>query len=235
MEQSLLSERLRQLFLERKITWQECADLANIPLETMRNLYYGKVKDPKVSTMLNLSHVLHVSVNWLMGESVASKDEDLLLQHYRMCGVHGKSILQQTAKYEALTAKDERETPGRHSIPCIVPDGLACEGMKYGTGETKEIYTTESEAFIALEVPNNNWAPRYCKYDRILLKDRFPKNGEEALFTYKNEIYFRKYIEGDREHILRCINNRHTDLIFKRMDCQSLVCIGTAIGIIRAE
>ena len=42
----MLSERLKQAFSERDITWQECAELANIPFETMRNLYYGKVKDP---------------------------------------------------------------------------------------------------------------------------------------------------------------------------------------------
>lgn len=42
----MLSERLKQAFAERDMTWQECAELADIPLETMRNLYYGKVKDP---------------------------------------------------------------------------------------------------------------------------------------------------------------------------------------------
>lgn len=42
----MLSERLKQAFSERGIAWQECAEQADIPLETMRNLYYGKVKDP---------------------------------------------------------------------------------------------------------------------------------------------------------------------------------------------
>ena len=230
----MLSERLRQIFSERSITWQECAELADIPLETMRNLYYGKVKDPKVSTMLNLSHILHVSVNWLMGESVSTKEEELLLMNYRKCGTHGKSILQQVASFEAHTALDEREAPGKQSIPCIVPDPLVCEGSKYGTGVTKEVYTTEPEAFLALRVPNNNWAPRFCKHDIILLKDKFPKHGEEALFTYKGSVFYRKYIEGEQEHILRCVNGRQEDLTFKRMDSDSLVCIGTAIGIIRA-
>ena len=198
----------------------------------MRNLYYGKVKDPKVSTMLNLSHVLHRSVNWLMGESVSSKDEDALLMYYRMCGKHGKSILQQIAKYEAYTAKDEREAPGRHSIPCIMPSDITCEGMKYSTSNTKEVYTIEPEAFLALHIPNNSWSPKYCKDDVILLTDRFPRTGEEALFTYQDHVYLRKYIEGSKEHILRCINGLHRDLVFVRMD--SLVCIGTVIGIVRA-
>ena len=230
----MLRERLRQALQARQLTWQKCAELADIPLETMRNLYYEKVRDPKVSTMLNLSHVLQVSVNWLMGESVSTPEEEILLIHYRKCGTHGKSILQQVAKYEAHTAKDEREAAGQHSIPCIIPDALANDGTRYSTGETKEVYTNNPHAFMALYVPNNNWAPRYCKHDIILLKDSFPKNNEEALFTYQGQIYYRKYIEGEQEHILRCINGRCKDLLFRRMDCDSLVCIGTSIGIIRA-
>lgn len=42
----MLSKRLKQALSERDMTWQKCAELADIPLETMRNLYYGKVKDP---------------------------------------------------------------------------------------------------------------------------------------------------------------------------------------------
>lgn len=230
----MLSERLRQLFTELGITWQECASMADIPLETMRNLYYGKVKDPKVSTMLSLSHVLHISVNWLMGETILSKEEDLLITNYRQCGAHGKSLLQQIAKYEAHTAKLEREALGKHSVSCIIPDSLAEDGAKYSTSEMKDIYTTEPDAFLALKVPNNSWAPKFCKGDLILLKDQFPRHGENALFTYLGRIYFRKYLEGETEHILRCVNGRHQDLTFRRMDTETLVCIGTAIGIVRA-
>lgn len=230
----MLSEQLRQLFIERGITWQECAELADIPLETMRNLYYGKVKDPKVSTLLSLSQALRISVNLLMGESVLSDDEYLLITNYRQCGSHGKSLLQQIAKYEAHTAKFERETSGRHSVPCIIPDTIFRDGMKYSTSEMKDIYTTEPDAFLALKAPNNNWAPKFCKGDIILLKDQFPHHGEDALFTYQDCVYFRKYLEGETEHILRCVNGRHNDLIFKRMDTETLICIGTAIGIVRA-
>lgn len=229
----MLAERLRQVLSERHLSWQECAESADIPLETMRNLYYGKVKDPKVSTLLSLSHVLHVSVNWLMGEIISTSEEAELLFNYRRCGRHGKSVLQQIAKYEAYTALAEREASGKHSIPCIVPNDLFCEGSKYGATQTKEVYTTDSNAFLALYVPNNNWAPKLCKYDTILLKDKFPLSGENALFSYQGNIYFRKYIETEKGYILRCINERHEDLVFKRMDDPSLICIGTAIGLVR--
>lgn len=230
----MLSGRLKQALSERNMTWQKCAELADIPIETMRNLYYGKVKDPKVSTLLNIAQCLHTSVNWLMGENVCSEEENMLLSNYRQCGIHGKSMVQQVAKYEALTAQEEREAPGKHLVPCLVPDNRVCDGSHYGVVETKSIPTTEADAFMALYVPNNNWAPRYCKHDIILLNNRFPMPEEEALFIYQSRIYYRKYIENENGHILRCINGRYPDLTFKRMDDSSLLFIGTAIGIIRS-
>ena len=109
-----------------------------------------------------------------MGENVCSEEENLLLMNYRQCGAHGKSVLQQVAKYEALVALEERESPGKHLIPCLVPDNQIRDGEKYHAVETRTIPTSNPNAFMALYVPNNNWAPRYCKHDIILLKNRFP-------------------------------------------------------------
>lgn len=183
---------------------------------------------------MSITQVLHTSINWIMGENVCSEEENMLLMNYRQCGAHGKSVLQKVAKYEALSALEEREAPEKHLIPCLVPDSLISDGKKYNNVETQTIHTSEPDAFMALYVPNNNWAPRYCKHDIILLKNRFPMSGEEALFIYKSKIFYRKYIEGEREHILRCINGRQEDLVFKRMDSESLICIGTAGGVIRS-
>lgn len=230
----MLSTRLKQALSERDMTWQTCAELADIPLETMRNIYYGKVKDPKASTLLNIAQVLHTSVNWLMGENVCTEEENMLLVNYRQCGFHGKNVVQQFARYEALIAMEERKSPGKYLVPCLIPDNWVCDGSNYGTVETKAIQTNNPEAFMAVYVPNNNWAPRYCKHDIVLLKNRFPVPEEEALFIYHGNIYYRKYMESKQGHVLQCINGRNSDLIFKRMDDPYLLFIGTTIGIVRA-
>lgn len=169
-----------------------------------------------------------------MGENVCSEEENLLLMRYRQCGIHGKGVLQQVAKYEAMISLEERESQEKHLIPCFIPDSLISDGKKYHSVETRTTHTDNPDAFMALYVPNNNWAPRYCKHDIVLLKNRFPMPGEEALFIYKGKIYYRKYIERENEQVLQCINGRQEDLVFKRMDSESLICIGTADGIIRA-
>lgn len=169
-----------------------------------------------------------------MGENVCSKEENELLMNYRQCGVHGKNYLQTVSRCEALIATEEREAPEQYTIPCLIPDSHVCDGAKYTIVDTNPVLTSNPDVFMALFVPNNNWAPRYCKHDIILLANRYPMHGEEALFIYKDKIYYRKYIENEQTNILRCINGRQEELIFKRMDSESLICIGTATGIIRA-
>lgn len=229
----LLTKQLRRIFVERGITWQECAELCDIPLETVRNLYYGKVKDPRVSTMLSLSNALHISVNCLMGETLFSEEEDLLVTNYRQCGSHGKHLLQQIAKIEADTAKLERESSNKYRIPCILPDSFCKDGSKYSISERNYIYTSEADAFIAIQVPNNNWTPKFHKGDLLLLNNKFPCHKETALFSYHTRIYFRKYLEKNQNYLLRCVNGQHSDLILKKADLKSLFCIGTLIDVVR--
>lgn len=230
----MLSNRLKQALSERNLSLQECSELADIPLETMKNLYYGKVKDPKVSTLLNITQALDTSVHWIMGETICCEDENLLLMNYRRCGVHGKNYLQQAAKCEALVALEERNSPEKHIIPFLFPDNKVCDGEKFSILEQKTLATVHPDAFMAIYVPNNLWAPRYCTHDIILLKNCFPAHKEEALFIYHGRVYYRKYLEREQQHVLRCVNGRYPDLIFKRMDDRALVCVGTAIGVVRA-
>jgi len=182
---------------------------------------------------LNIAQVLHISVNWIMGKDIYPEEESLLLDNYRQCGIHGRNYIQQIAKYEAIITMEEKSVQGMHRIPCLLPDNQICDGSVYKVIKTKYLCTNNPNAFMALLVPNNLWVPRYCKQDIILLKNCFPMSGEEALFIYQGKVYYRKYMENNNTHILRCINERYPDLIFQRMDDQSLLCIGTATGVIR--
>ena len=226
----IISARIDERLIEKGMSWHELAEEANIPEETMRNIRYGKVKDPKASTLLSISRVLGCSVNWLMGEPIMTPDEEAMIRNYQKCGKHGKGILQLMAKYEANTARKEREAKDRHMIPCIMAHTVSCEGMKYNSGDTKQIFVTEPDAFLGLHVPNNNWSPRYCRGDVVLFANRAPEHGERALFSHEGLIYFRRYEEMERGFSLHCITDRHEPLKFRRMD--ELVCLGTAIGVI---
>ena len=72
----MLSERLRELLAVKGISKEDFAELCDLPIETVRNIYYGKTPDPKLSTMLKMSKALDISVNCLVGND-ASRSYDI--------------------------------------------------------------------------------------------------------------------------------------------------------------
>lgn len=228
----MLAERLRQIMQEEKLSVQELADKSEIPMETLKNILYGKVKDPKSSTLLQLSKALDYSMNYLLGEHFYTKEEQDLLVNYRQCGVHGKGMISVIAKFEANAAKEERNSESKQTIPCLVPNSNLEDGIEYNSGDTIQIKTDKEKAYLAIEITTNNFAPAYCKGDRILLENRFPVSGECAVFANGVRMFFRAFEEEGKQYRLKNLNGRGNDFVIKRMD--EFHCIGTCIGVVRS-
>ena len=62
----LLSRRLIELLDENKMTKENLAEKCGLPIETIRNIYYGKTTDPKVSTLFKIANALNVSIECLI-------------------------------------------------------------------------------------------------------------------------------------------------------------------------
>lgn len=228
----MLSERLRDLLNTRQISLQQLADMSDLPLETVRNVYYGRAADPKISTVMKMAKALNMSVNCFMGQCSHTASERALLQHYRMCGNHGKSIIELVAKYEALSMKAERDATDKHSIPCLVPHGDIRKGIVYDNCETISVETSVKEAYVAIQMTSNDLLPKYCKGDILLFENRFPDHKEYAAFYKQDRAYIRKFLEEENGYRLKCLHQQGEDIILKRMN--ELEYIGTCVGVIRA-
>lgn len=228
----MLGTRIRELLAVRGISKEEFADMCDLPIETIRNIYYGKTPDPKISTVMKMSQALNITVNCLMGQCSHSMEERALLQYFRACGNHGKSVILLSSKYEALTAKEEREAVNKHTIPCLIPHGNIRQGIIYENCESVEMYTANQDAYVAIQMTNNDLVPAYCKGDVILIENRFPGNSEFGVFYKDGNAYIRQYIEEEGQYRLRCLHNEGKDFIFKRMD--EIEYIGTCCGVVRA-
>ena len=225
---TILSERLRKILGEKKITVQEFAEMCDLPIETVRNIYYGKSSDPKISTIFKMAEALNMSVNCLFGKCSHPIKERVLIENYRSCGRHGKSIIELIARYEASAIKTEREGINKHKIPCLIPQGNIRKGIIYDACETIEIETNFSEAYIGIQMTNNDLTPIYCKDDILLLEDRFPRSGEMAAFLKNDRAYIRKFLEEENQYRLKCLHKYGEDIVLKRMD--EVEYIGTVIG-----
>lgn len=228
----MISENLRDILEKKKMKKEQLAELADLPMETVRNLYYGRTTDPKVSTMLAISKVLNVSVNRLMGQQMYSTAEEKLIRDYRRCGAHGRSMIMLAANYEADLARHERDAQNKYTIPCIIPIGAVKDGIKYNSSEMVDITTDNPDAYIAIEITSNEFTPIYCKSDRVLIEDRFPASGEIGVFIIDCMVYCRTFEEHDDGYILKSLNRHGQDFKMKRMD--NVKCVGTCVGVIRA-
>ena len=228
----MISSVLEMLLEAQDMSLQELADQSGVPLETLRNIRYGKVTDPKVSTMRAISKVFKVSVNYMLGEPFISPEESSLLTYYRRSGKHGKSVIELIAKYEATSARSERNAKGKHKIPCVVPKGNIRKGIVYDTNETIEIETAVDEAYMAITITSNDLAPMFCKNDCILFEKRYPDNGETIAFIVGDRVFIRKFIEEDGRYLMKCLHHHGEDMTFRRMD--EIVLVGTCCGVIRS-
>lgn len=229
----MLSERLRSILGEKNISIATFSEMCGLPIETVKNVYYGKTTDPKVSTVMLMADALNMNVNCLMGKCPHTKEERAILHNYRHCGQHGKSLIELTARYEACAAKSARDAVDRHHIPCLVPHGDIRMGIIYDHCETIEIETSVKKAFVSVMMTNNDLAPIYCKNDIILFENRFPKHGEYAAFYKGNRAYIRKFMEEPGQYRLKCLHSFNEDIILKRMD--EIEYIGTCIDVVREK
>lgn len=227
----MLSERLRSILGERGISISEFAEMCDLPVETVKNVYYGKTADPKLSTALQMAGALNMSVNCLIGKCPHTLQERQIIQNYRACGKHGKSLIELVARYEARATKSDREAKDKHLIPCLVPHGDIRAGIIYENCEVTEIETSAKEAYVSIMMVNNDLAPTYCKDDVILFEDRFPKHGEYAAFFKDSRVYIRKFIEEAGQYRLKCLHRMGEDIVLKRMD--QIDYIGTCVDVIR--
>lgn len=122
--------------------------------------------------------------------------------------------------------------PLHHEIICFQPQVSLADSFLYGTSNVLKINTTCADAYLAVQIPNNDFAPLYCQDDILLLTQRFPQEGEIAIFLYQSQVYLSKFHHAyNNDYILCPICGQGGTLHFKRMDSCHL--IGTCIGIAR--
>lgn len=228
----MIAERLRQLLNAKNISLADFAEACDLPLETVKNVYYGKITDPRSSTVLKMSQALQVSVNCLLGVCQHTVDEKILLTNYRVSSKRGKDIILSVAEFEATSTKAQKDTGKNHTIQCLLPTSSVENGVIYDTCERTEVNTTVEDAYIGIQMATNEFIPRYCKGDILLFAKRFPNSGEVGAFFMNGRVYIRKYMEEEKQYRLKCLHSMGTDIVLKRLDNVSY--LGTCIEVLRS-
>ena len=228
----MLSKRLKEILNEKKISLEYYSQLSGVPMETLRNIYYGRTSNPNIKTVMAMAEALDMTINSLLGvESISNNEERKLINYYRACGKHGKNVILNIAKYEANLMKEVQEEVRQHKILCLKSEQDIFLGQLYNPECPYEIYTNKKEAYIAFETTLNDAAPTYCKGDIILIENRFPRSGEHGVFLKDEKIMIKELIEKKDGYCLKPIHRIGNEILLKKLD--SIECLGTCCGLLR--
>lgn len=227
----MLSKRLKEILNEKKISLDYYAQMSGIPMETLRNIYYGRTSNPNIKTVMAMAEALDMTINALLGvENATNREELQLIQDFRLLGSQGRSRVLSLAHCEVIRKRQKKEEEGKYKIPCLsAPNDIFYHGL-YHNNYKNEIYTDKKEAYLAFQTSINDNAPTYFKGDILLLENRFPQVGEEAVFLYEDQLLIRIYREAEGEYHLDTIHKIGKNISMKRLD--KVECIGTCCGVI---
>ena len=225
----MLSKRMKEILNDKKITLEFFSQMSGVPMETLRNIYYGRTSNPNIKTIMAIAEALDMTINDFLGvESSTNKDEKILLNYFRRCGRHGKSIILNMAKIEADSYK---EKISHYKIPCISAVDNVFHNHLYDINNVLRIETDNKEAYLAFKTNVNDAAPTYCKGDIILLANRFPDKGEHALFLKDGKAFLSIFHEEKDGYRLKRIHEIGEEYFMRRLE--DVECLGTLCGIIK--
>ncbi len=229
----LISDKLKEAMLIKNISLAQLAEMSNVSLSTLQNLYYAKNKNPRVETLFSICKALDVTMDYLTGLTKYDKNELEMLRNYQTCGRHGKDFLLVISRFEAdYTTSLRKNEDNKHTITCLVPEGHVADGFTYSTCQIEQVETVFDDAFMAIKITTDNFIPAFLNGDIIALANRFPIEGEKAVYYKDGRAYFREYNrELNGTVVLKTLNGIGKDFVLNNMSGFKL--LGTYINVIR--
>lgn len=100
---------LKKLLRERKITYKELSERTNIPEGTLKNIFSGFTKNPRIDTIQTIENALATDTKTSDFEIVntyTSNEEEQILDMYRKLSKENKSVI--LKNFYILLNPDER-------------------------------------------------------------------------------------------------------------------------------
>ncbi len=245
-------DNLKQLKNEKKMTTSALSQASGVPLGTLSKLLSGAIEEPKISVAFALASAMSVPLDVLCGAPAGtdclSREEEELVDCYRIADAHARESVLWLARHEAKRAAavegkhaeaEVRESQkfadkGHIILPLYLLPVSAGMGSILETEdcETVEVRNTRisSRADFALRVRGNSMEPNFHDSDLLLVqKTSEVEHGELAIFIGDGEGFFKCYL-GDRLHSL---NPKYADIPIASFE--SFTCCGRVIGRVPAK
>ena len=170
---------------QKEITLAELAELADLPLSTLRSFVYGDSKDCHVSTVVKLARVLGVSCDELLGSGTISPQTCESLQLVRQLPESFTHFVRWAIHYHyaALTSARVSERAVE-----IMAASVSNAGNLVMTNDFDIIDISclsdeiRPKIFMGIRIPTNDYLPNYSEGDILLIaNDRIPRPTEHVI------------------------------------------------------
>lgn len=233
-------------------TNEQLSELTSIPTGTLTKILSGVSDDPKLSTLISLSRVLGVSIDYIAfgqeGELALTDDEAELIRRYRELDEYSRRVIRleseralQTDSASSAPAKILRYNYNRaaqslssvRSIPIYdLPVSAGRGALLDGDGHdfiTVTVGGNAQNADFALRVSGDSMSPRFLDGDVILVHEQASVEiGELGVFICSDgqtqEGFFKRF-GGDR---LISLNPAYDDIPLSAY--RTVTCRGRVLG-----
>lgn len=179
-------------------TLKELAEKANIPFSTLNNLLYSKTyKDCKLSTAINLSKAIGVSIDELIGDTTLPEEEASLIKAMRLLPQRAKYMVQWFINYQ-IKLSETYDTHKKRIVNVMYPrtelsDNLA-PSEDFRPLDISELSSeTKSKVFLGVAITCDYYMPHFSPYDIVLIaNDRPAKPNEICLILHCGHLYLVK-------------------------------------------
>lgn len=234
---SMNKEYFDGLRLKNGITLEGLSEATGIPVGTLSKISSGCSK-PSYHNMCLIAKELGCSLDDFTDiiDSRLTEGERELLNKYRTLNNHSKELVNYIIDLEAKVSKGHSEG-NKSIIECFVPTGIYGDGSFYESCNVDIIEYTNIDddvnAEFAIKMITDTLGPVFFRNDILLMSNRFPMNGEIAIFMNNHKQYIRKYYCTDKGIKLVGINDYSRNI--ENCNLKDFVCIGTLLTVLRGE
>ena len=231
---NIMKNRLLELMTYRNMSISELSNVSGLSVETIKNLVYGRVSDPRLSTLLPICDALNCSLDYLLGRGRVS------LQQARDFSNHSIKLVEKIVDVEyRLSCAPIAGSKNLRSI--IMPNHIIKDATSYDTCNLGYIDVTTTQPLYpgqditcGVLLRGDYLSPVYFDKDILLINcERIPEIGEIGIWICDKKIYIRRYLfSHELGGILQPLLRRGTPLHNKDFASS---CFGTVLGVFRGE
>ena len=209
-----------------EFTIREIAELSGLSFSTLNTFLYGKSKDCKLSTAINLSKAMQVSIDELVGCETLNIEERSLIQEYRCFAPRVQLLIRWFIQFQKCLSTAPCQNAEEYltiMTPHIDESGHMIPSNDYAKVNVKHLSQKKNpQIFLGLRIPCSDYLPIFSPYDILLLaNDRLPKINEICAILLSGKLYLAKRTQTWSDNVFLSIQDNH--LYAKEQDLDSIL------------